>query len=276
MFLHFLRSIKTLIAIYLLIVAFFVYEGIVNYHEEKSYEISEKSKNLSSIAELKEESIINWYRERLADSYFLYKNKLIHQTLAKFIKSGKKSDSAAFLSSVHSLYQNHDYSNLFVADKNQRVIISINKSGSTEFIKDSLLESISRDSVLFSDIYNDPVVNSPCLDIYIPIQENQKYLCTIILKVEPKKLLYPTISSWFDPLSSGECYIVNIHDGKVKYLSPLKFQEENNLRPDRILKKDEMSVYKSDTGNTGFIINRDYRGEKVLAFARSLKLCRGF
>jgi PAS domain S-box-containing protein len=265
MFFAFLRSIKTLFIIYLLIIVFISYEGVVFYQSDKTSELNEQSKTLESIAKLKENAVNQWYHERFSDSYFLFTNKLVQKGLISYLTRPTTRDSFNVVNSVASIYRNHDYSNLFILDSTNHPVINLNFNGSINFNLTTLQKSVSADSILFTNIYFDSSAGYPVLDVYIPVYDKQKLISTIVLKIEPSKLLYPTISSWYDNKSSGECFIASLENNSLVYLSPLKFQK--NIYPflQKPLTNSQQSNLKELISSNKAFPEKDYRNIKVLS-----------
>ncbi len=96
----FLKHIKVLIALYLAVIAVFVYLGYTYYLDSRVNELAERSKELSSISNLKHTAILNWFDERNTDAEFLFYNQPLQCLVNEYIKSGSVTDSAQIVGMI--------------------------------------------------------------------------------------------------------------------------------------------------------------------------------
>ena len=265
MIFQYFRSIRVLFAVYFGIILLFIYLGFNFYQGDKSRELTERSKELHSIAKLKYSAVTQWYSERYSDAAFLFNNENLRNSLEKYLSSSSPKDSESIVSSISAIYENHDYSNLFILGNNYKTIIDLNSSGSTGFDSDSLKIAVKNGRVMNSDIYLDTHLQKLCMDIYIPAALSKNDTAVIVMKVDPERLLFHIISTWYVDNSSGESIFVTYRDDSINYISSLKFYSE----PGKILKRPaddfNLAAAKAIAGNNGQVQGKDYRGEEVLA-----------
>lgn len=271
MIFQYFRSIRVLFAVYLGIILLIIYVGFNFYQGDKARELSEHSKALSSIARLKYSAFTQWYAERYADARFLFNDENLKGSLKKYQYSSLPGDSLNIASLVSSIYRNHDYSNLFILDPASGVVVNLNPSGSPDYMPDSLNVSVRNNRINNSDIYVDKYLKKLCLDIYVPVILSANDTAVLVLKIDPDKLLFQIVSTWYVDDSSGECLIVTPDADSISYISPLKFYSE----PGRLLKKSaneiNLTAAKVINGSRGIIQGKDYRGTDVLADVRRIE-----
>ena len=269
--LSFIKSIKVLITIYLVLIAFFIYLGYSYYQNSKKSEIIERSEELKSISNLLSSSITSWRLERFADAEYLFSNEPLKNLVRKYLKSGSLSDSLEIVSSISTMYKNHDYSNIWITSLSGDVIISMNEARKSYVIKDSLDSAIKNKKILFSDLYYNPKNNSPAIDIYYPLIYNREMIGEIIMNIDPSKVLYPIITGRYVDHSSGESFLVKIKNDSVNYLSPLKHLSGKNGFIKKSVYNENLLPSKVFEGSEKIIKGNDYRGTSVIADIRPLK-----
>ncbi len=270
MIFQYFRSIRVLFAVYFGIILLFIYLGFNFYQGDMARELNEKSKELHSISKLKYSAIAQWYSERYSDASFLFNNKNLRNSLRKCVESGSSKDSLNIASSISTIYANHDYSNFFILGNNYKTIINLNPSGSIGVNYDSIKTAIRGSRITNSDIYLDSYMKKLCMDIYIPVDLSENDTAVLVMKIDPERLLFHIISTWYVDGSSGESIVVTHDQDSISYISPLKFYS----KPGTILKRPaddfQLPAAKAIAGSSGVVRGKDYRGEEVLADVRQI------
>ncbi len=263
MIFQYFRSIRVLFSVYLGIILLFIYLGLHFYQGDKARESAERSRELGSIARLKYSALLQWYTERYADARYIFSN----ESLYRILNSSRSStgDSSEVVPLIYSIYRNHDYSNLFLMDPSTNDILNLNPNGSDDILKDSLNAALKDNRIVNSDFYIDKNLNKPCLDIYIPISLSNRRKVAIVLKVDPYKILFPSVSSWYIDASSGESLIVTASSDSIYYFTPLKFYHNTAQILKKPLTDFDLPAAKVINGARGVVSAKDYRGTDVLA-----------
>jgi PAS domain S-box-containing protein len=233
-------------------------------------EFSVMEANLQSIGKLKANFVDKWYQERYSDASFLHNEmSYLGEPIRELIAGPSASDSIMLASHLFPMYNNHGYTNIFIADKNNNVIVSLNPLSSVNVNPALVLSAAENKKLLFSSIYSDS--SFIYLDIYIPIFNNDKFLATVILKIDPGKLLFPLISDWYEANSSGESLLISHEGDSILYLSPLKYSVKPQITN---LPASDPELLSSEIvkGIDGIVQGYDYRGVEVLADVRKLKI----
>ena len=263
MIFQFFRSIRVLFSVYLGIILLFVYLGLHFYQGDKARASDERSRELGSIARLKYSAVLQWYSERYADARYIFSNENLYQILNS--SSTFHGDSSAIVRLIYSIYRNHDYSNLFITNPSTGEIMNFNPSGSNEIMKDSLDISLNDNRIVISDFYIDKNLNKPCLDLYIPFILKNERKITVVLKIDPYKVLFPTVSTWYMNAASGESFLVTTSSDSINYITPLRFYHNTAEILKKPVKDFNLPAAKVIKGARGVVTGVDYRGAEVLA-----------
>ncbi len=269
MIFQFFRSIRVLFSVFLGIILLFVYMGIHFYQEDKVSEFAERARDLGTIAGLKQSAVFQWYSERYADARYIFSNENLYQLLNS--DKSPLGDSSKIVRLISSIYRNHDYSNLFFVNASTGNIMQLNPSGSDDVMRDSLFTALTENRIVNSDFYIDKNLKHPCLDLYIPFILSKDRKIAAVLKVDPYKILFPSVSSWFIDASSGESMIVTASDDSINYITPLRYYQKSA----EILKKPindlNLPAAKAIKGARGPVTGIDYSGKEVLADVRKIE-----
>ena len=263
MIFQFFRSIRVLFSVYLGIILLFIYLGFHFYQGDKDIEFAERSRELGSIARLKYSAIMAWYTERYADARYIFSNESLHQILNSTGSLSK--DSLKISRLIYSIYKNHDYSNLFLLNPSSGEVMNLNPSGSNEIMRDSLDAALRNNRIVNSDFYIDKSLNKPCLDLYIPILLSNERKIAVVLKVDPYKILFPTVTNWYLDASSGESLIVTSSGDIVTYITPLRFYDDETIILKKSLNDFNLPAARVIRGARGIVTGTDYRGAEVIA-----------
>jgi PAS domain S-box-containing protein len=256
---------------YLLFIVVFLALIINFYNEEKYNENRENREFLQTLAKIKSVEIKHWFNERLSDAAYLFSNFYLKENLPGFITSPNKSDSLQFAKVVESMFENHDYKNIFIINNEGECIICMNPKQHGNFIKDSINSALKSGKIKFSNFYKNSLDSGVDLDIYIPIINSGKPSAVVILKIDPYKIIFPTIQNWLINDSSGESFLVYKEKDSVVFINNLKYSYSAPLTLKIPLSRLEIPAVKVSLGTRGIVEGIDYRGEKVLADLRPIE-----
>ena len=238
-------------------------------YEEKSIR-SEHYEQLKAIATLKINQITQWQKERIGDANvfsrsFLFK-KGFEQFLAGENNPGLKSD---ILNGFRSIKEQYGYENLFISDSDGKLFISPDPhfkyvdSATSAYIK----ETVKYKKVLITDFYRLGIDKEIYLNIIAPILDDKnKPVAAVILRVKPADYLYPLIQSL--PISSKtfETLIVRKDGDHILYLNELRHLKNSAMNLRIPLTRKDISGVQAVLGYKGFFEGLDYRGIAVLTY----------
>jgi len=265
---------------YILILAFLILTvGIVtagylyyrNY--EKQYRL-QVEKQLSSIAELKAEELVDWRKERLSDAATFYKNSAFFTLVRRCFENPQdmeaKGHLRSWISQVQSAYQ---YDRGFLLDA--RGVERMSVPDTPELVAPHLLqhapEILRSGKVVFLDFHRDVPDGPIHLAILVPIfdgQDTSRAIALLVLRIDPEKYLYPFLNRWPIHSRTAETLLIRREGNDAVFLNELKFQKNTALNLRVSLEKKELPAVQAALGHEGIVEGRDYRGVPVIADVR--------
>lgn len=231
--------------------------------------ISDRFKELSIVTTDTVNAISIWRNERQADAILIAENQFLSKTFEKLVidnNSGKsKREIDNWLKSLQKSYGYHSS----LLDLKQQLIAqcdSLEPKLGPE-VKKFSVESLHTGKVLLSDLHMGTYFRSVHMDLVIPIYNlsngKKTPVGTLILRIDPRKHLYPLISFWPTPSKTAESILIR-KDGKdVLYLSNPRNQQLANLLTRLSINEQRLN----DTLNTGkpspIFQTKDHNGTPV-------------
>lgn len=239
------------------------------YYTEKNRIHKEKYEYLNALSELKMDQVIKWKDERLSEAKFF-------PTVGKFIRStafliANPDDSIAknyLLNTLLPIKERHKYKNLLVTDTHGKILFSLDPavkqldSTTLGYIKNS----VTADSILFTDLYYSNGHPNIHLEIISPIKDNyKKIIGTFVLIIDPNDYLFPLIQKWPTPSKTAESLIFKKEDKQLRVISKRRFEENTKMLITIPLKEKKYAGVVGIEVGKGIVEGIDYRNNKVLA-----------
>ncbi len=252
--------------------------AVLFYNQQKTAIKSELFGELQGIADFKINELNNWLRERKSDAELYYTNLDFKNDVESYINSNDSKPAKIILNSwFQTLYDYHDYRNIYLLNYKGEAIYSY-KTGIVGINKETAevaLRSLSRDSLELSELIKDPAANIIYLQYFIPLIKQTKHnkpqkLGVLVLRIDPNKILYPTIKGWPFPTKTAESYLVKKEGKYILYLSKLKYMKHAEVTYKVPLNKSDFASERAIKGVKGFYEGKDYRNKNVLADLRKV------
>jgi PAS domain S-box-containing protein len=249
--------------------AILVSSAYLYYQSETNQIRTEENKTLSAINNLKLEQLSQWRTERIGQAKFF-------PTIGQFIRftahlSKNKNDKEAqnyFINLLQPLKDNHNFENVFICNKDCELLFTLDKKFD---IVDSLTSkniksAVYGDSLVFGEFYYDSTQKQICLDITIPVRDNEGLIIGSFTQIiYPSRYLYPLIQKWPMETRSGETLLAKKINDRVVFLSELRFKDNSLLTQYIMLSDTEVVAVKGVRGERGVIEGKDYIRSDVLA-----------
>lgn len=254
-----------LISIFIIGVAFLVYQSQKKSFKEKKYG------ELTAISQLKSQQIINWLSERKGEADFVFHNQYFKSTLKEFVHNLDEIKlKQEMIDWLLPMYQNHDYRNIFIVDAHYKIILAID-SIFTDLSSDDSIEikdALTKKQTFLSDFkkYNDIIY----LDIYVPLIYNNaskfddKFV--VIFRIDPFKVLYPAIQKWPIPSTTSETFLIRRENDSILYLNELRHKKNSAMNFRLSTDKKYLTANIAIQGKRGIVEAKDYRDKNVLAY----------
>jgi PAS domain S-box-containing protein len=266
-----------LIILFLIIMVSVGIAGITYYNNQKETLLSEKLQELSAISDLKIRQITQWRFERMANGKFLGDNIMLVQKYSDYLNHvADKRSSDITLQSLKSLTENFDYSSAILTGKRGDVRLSFPLKDSLmgDNLKSQLPGIELEGKVVMTDLYIDSTINYAHLDLIVPLIDrtlnDTLVQGLLVLRIDPKRVLYPMIQSWPTPSRSAETLIVRKEGDEIVYLNELRHQKGTELsirKPDSEVNLPAAMAFR---GIRGTIDGIDYRNVRVVASMKKI------
>ncbi len=273
------NSLFRLLIVYFLLIIVLTGLGYIYFEDRKNEILNQRKDELSVIAELKVNQIVNWRNERLGDAsklvpIFEDSNK-INQLLRI---QNKEEHNKLFYGWVRHFYDYLEYNGIFLYSTSLKEIAFKSKTGENiplgKYENDLASRAIKNKEIILSDLYRNEFDKTINLDIYAPVIENYTsgvhVIGLIILRIDPNKFLYPFIQSWPVKTKTFETLLVRKEGNIVLYLNKLRFLQNAALSYFIPLDKYKSTAAMAAQGFEGVTEGFNYRGNRVVAAIKAI------
>jgi PAS domain S-box-containing protein len=251
--------------------------GYYIYQNQKTYMANVAGQQLAAIAELKVWEINNWRDERIGDASVIYKNNVFASDVMQYFKNHSSPEARRnILSLLSATQKSYKYKNILLLDANKKVQLSLNNYNSDLGMIHSsdINEAVEKNEIIISDLYRDNQTGTIHLSVVIPIvviqKSSAKYIGTVIIIIDPRIRLYPTIKLWPVPSETGEALLVHRDGDDVVYLNELRHIKNTPLMMRYPISEMSLPAVKAILGWKGVVEGIDYRKKSVIAAIKSV------
>ncbi len=226
--------------------------------------------SLGSILNLKTNQIENWLNERQGDCNTLKDSVILAMSIQQLIQQKNNPHQKTILiKQFKSLQDSYNYESVLLIDTTGRILLGVgNNEDISDIVQAMLPQVIADKKTLNTDLYrekNGDIHIDWLVPIIIDSDTDKSVIATIILRVDPKRTLYPMIKS--QPITSAttESLLIRREGEAVLYLNELRFFEDAALNLRRPLNTPALTTaiaLQSNQSKT--ILGVDYRGVQVL------------
>jgi PAS domain S-box-containing protein len=260
-----------LVGVFIVVSSVILISGSIYIGNLKRNTLEVKKEELNAFANLKAGQIVRWWHERLGNAIVLKENYPLVEEVDYFIKNpGKKQSRDAITQLLASIISTFDYQNAIILDNSGKVKLAIPESDSIiEQYLHPLIPSITASrKVMLTDLHQVSPDKPVQLDLVIPLELSQKSevksVGTIIMKLDPKKILFPIVASWPTQSKTSETLLLRKEGDSVIYLNELRHIPGQPLSLRRSISDTNLLGSKAVRGLSGVYKGIDYRGVEVL------------
>ncbi|MFH0976480.1 MAG: PAS domain S-box protein [Spirochaetota bacterium] len=241
-------------------------------YEENSIR-RQKEAEIKSIADLKIGQIHQWLKDRTGDTKVISESPFFIENVSHYLDNINnirlRNDIIKRLTLVKNSY---DYNAIYLSTVRGEPLISTN-AGTNSFDPLTVLkvkDCVKNSSIEFRDFYFCRVYNEIRYDIIVPVIYNNTPVASLIFHINPYDYLYPLIQSWPVPSESSETLLVKKDGDSVLYLNELRLQKNTALKLRIPLSEIKVPAVQAVLGVKGIFEGKDYRGENVLAYIKTV------
>jgi signal transduction histidine kinase len=257
--------------VFFLFVAILMSAGFAFYLYQKKQIIAETHSNLSAIGSLKSAQIIQWRSERLADANMISNNLSLKRQIWELSSQPNDLNSKQeLLVFMQNLANNNIYCSVILYDPEGRVKLACpsGDSISEPFILDLLNKSKLSDKVIFTDLYSsgsNRIKIDLLVPLFVPSKNNSIRAGTLLLRVDPEKMLFPLVQTWPTPSKTAETLLIRAEGKGVLYLNELRHRQHTALKLTLPISDSTLPASMAAKGIEGIVEGLDYRKVPVLA-----------
>jgi PAS domain S-box-containing protein len=264
------RTPSVLVLIFILLIAGIVTAG---YRYCRNYERqfrAEAGRQLSAIAELKVDELVQYRKERLGDAVTLFENPAFSGLVRRFLEHPEDADAQQQVEDWTAKYlatDQYDLICLFDAQGVIRMAVPAEPPISS-FVSQNISEILQSGQVTVQDFTRNEHDQRVYLALLVPILDGSdanRPLGVLALRIDPETYLYPFIKRWPTPSLTAETLLVRREGNDALFLNELKFGTNTALNLRIPLANTNVPAVKAVLGQEGIVEGMDYRGVPTLA-----------
>ena len=253
------------LVICILVGGYFYYK---NLEKRYSFEIQNQ---LTSIATLKIEELVEWKKERIGDASVFVSNKIISDLIKSYFNlnyNQLKSKISILLSQTKRAYS---YDRVALYDKDCKELVHAlgDDTNAVREIKEVVETARNKNEIQIIDFYKENKTNRKYLWVYTPIIDEDKeavLLGFVLFRIDPETYFYPFINRWPAFNKTAETLIIRQEKDSVLFLNNVRHLPNTALNLKVPISRTDIPSVKAVSGQTGIVYGNDYRGVPVMAY----------
>ena len=244
-------------------------------HYEEKFRVGVENQ-LALVADMKVNGLVQWKKERLGEMSVFYRNTSFSDLVRRYLEHPNDIESQKQLSAwIGAITKYYEYDEVFLLDVHGARRLSAPESSEPvcPFVTKHASEAMRNGQLRLTDFYRDDYNKRIYLALIVPIlngHDSDRAIGALVIRIDPQRYLYPFIQQWPTPSQTGETLLARRDGADVQYLNELKFRKDTALERRISLAKPEYPAVKAILGQKGVVDGIDYRGEKVIAYVRSI------
>jgi PAS domain S-box-containing protein len=269
------RALIIYLSIFFLLTLAFTATGYVSYRNFEQQFRAQAESQISAIAELKMNGLVEWRKERLGDVEFLRHNLAFSTLVESYLNHPDdlevRPQLLAWLGN-YQVYEHYGWVRLLDTTGAEKISIPDQPETIDARLAHDAVASLRSEQVVFLEFQRDSNVGGEIyISILVPIFTEKgahRPLGVLVLSIDPQTYLYPFIQTWPINSESAETLLVRRDGANVLYLNQLRFGQDAALSLRFPLTDTDTPAVRAVLGQTGVMEGVDYRGEHVLADMR--------
>ena len=271
------RTLTIFICIFFLFAVIFAAIGYTSF-SNFAYDYRHQAEHqISAIAELKMNELMDWRNERMGDAEVMYQNPSFSLLAERYFNNPKDIAAETQLRiwmGNYQAYNQYDQIHLLNAAGVKKLSIPVETENVDARLAIDVSNNLRSGKVTFLDFQRDTNEEGEIhISILVPIfadQSNSRLLGMLALRINPEKYLYPYLNQWPITSDSAETILVRREGDRVLFLNSPRFKPNGALAFSTPLTRTDLPAVKAVLGETEIIEGVDYRGKAVLADVRAI------
>ncbi len=263
---------RPLLVLFTVITIISVIASIFYYNYQKKSFLTERQNELSEISYFKIKQITQWRMDRINEGIFLGDNTLFVNKISECLQSPDNlSVRDDIVSSLRSFTENFDFIDALLVGNEGNKLLSFPLSDTLpdDHLKTLLPYVVSQRKVVLTDLNKREPEGYSHFDLIVPLIDHNSndtlVIASLILRIDPQKILYPLVQSWSTPDKSVETLLLRRSGNEVEYLTDRRYQESRNQSTTNKTSQALSPEVMIAKGITGTIDGVDYRNVRIVA-----------
>ena len=226
---------------------------------------------LTTIAALKVNQLSVWRAERTGDGGALTDSPLLIDAVTRWRAAPDAALTERLLVQFGGLQRHYGYQDVVLVDPNGRVELSL--SGASDALtgedRAGLTLALRERQPILTELHRSARHPFPHLSVIAPLYsgagEGRAPLGAILMRIDARDSIYPTLAAWPVPSTSAESLLVRRDGDQALFLSPLRHAPAAELARREPLSHVGIPAVRAIRGETGIVEGQDYRGVAVVA-----------
>ena len=246
--------------------------GTFYYRNYERHFRDEAEHQLSAIAELKVDELVEYRNERLGDAATFFENAAFSELVRRFLEHTEDADAQQQVQEWAAKYMatdQYDLVRLIDAQGVIRMSVPAGRSPLSSVVAQRVSEVLRSGQVALEDFHRNEHDQRIYLTLLVPIldrSDHSQALGVLALRINPETYLYPFISRWPTPSETVETMLIRRDGNEAVFLNELKFQTNTALTLRIPLNNTNRPAVKAVLGQKGIVEGTDYRRVPVIAY----------
>ncbi|MGB7749689.1 MAG: PAS domain S-box protein [Verrucomicrobiia bacterium] len=265
------RTPSVLVSLYVLLVVGIVTVAIFYYRNYARHFRATTEQQLSAIAELKADELLQYRKERLWDANAFFNNPAFSGLVRRFLDDPEDTEARqqirAWAGKSLATVQ-YDLVCLFDAQGVIRMSVPAERTPISSDVSRRIPEVLRSGQVTFHDFHRNEHDQQIYLTLLVPIFDGtdpSQALGVLALRINPQTYLYPFLKRWPTPSRTAETLLVRRDGNDAIFLNELKFGTNTALNRRIPLTFKDVPAVKAVLGQEGIVAGVDYRGVPAVA-----------
>ena len=260
-----------LVLIFAILALGIVVGGTLYYRNYAQHFRAEAESQLSTIAKLKVDELVEFRKERLGDAATFFNNTSFSGLVRRFLEHPEDADAQQQVQEWAAKYMatdQYDLVRLIDAQGVIRMSVPAGRPPLSSVVAQRVSEVLRSGQVALEDFHRNEHDQRIYLTLLVPIldrSDHSQALGVLALRINPEAYLYPFLSRWPTPSQTSETLLVRRDGNDVLFLNELKFQTNAALNLRISIENTNAPAVKAILGEKGIVEGTDYRGAPVLA-----------
>jgi PAS domain S-box-containing protein len=270
------RASYPLVLVFVLLAVGIVTVGGLYYRGYENRYRAEMEQQLSAIAALKVDELVQYRQERLGDGSIFFKNAAFSALVRRAFDNRRDTAAHAELRTWLEKYQKHDqYDGVFLLDDRgaEWMAVPEGRLPVASVIVQRVPEILRSRETALQDFHRNEHDQKVYLTVLVPIfdgQAGRRALGILGLRIDPQTHLYPFIRRWPTSSRTAETLLIRRDGNDALVLNEPKFQEHTALTLRIPLAREESPIVKAALGQEGIVHGRDDPGVPVMAAVQAV------